>query len=172
MLSICSLNGWISPIFIFYPITSFVLQNGNTALILAAANNKLDIVKYLLDRGADINPQGQVSSEMREGWEGEGEGCEKGLRQRLIRSLSLLVCWLICITGRQDSPSMGAKGRTHCCRGDPTGCSKPCNTIPNPTNTIQTHPNTACTHMYTHARSHSHSHKLSPAHTSNTHALP
>ena len=64
-----------------------MLQDGRTALHEAAYGNQMDVVRVLLEHGADITLQTNVSSEGREGRGGEGEGCgaDVQMSERLIR---------------------------------------------------------------------------------------
>ena len=43
-------------------IVCFLLQNGDTALIVAARNGYDGIVSHLINRGADINSKDKVST--------------------------------------------------------------------------------------------------------------
>ena len=64
-----------------------ILQNGWTALILAANDNYRDVAQLLLDKGADVNAKNQVSGSQ-SGGTGAGSVCA-----RTRACVCACVCW-------------------------------------------------------------------------------
>ena len=62
VFSLCEMQIWESTIVQPHVITAFPLQNGGSALFAAVRNGQHDVLKILIEAGANVNQEHEVST--------------------------------------------------------------------------------------------------------------